>query len=361
MENMLHRDKYYTCMDYMLEVYEKECRQNKFCATEVEEAECWREEVREILRQITGLKRMGRCSLEAVLIERVELEVCIREKLLIQVEPKVWMPFYVLVPYGMSVGERRACVIAPHGHQGAGKESIVGKSEIPAVKCKIEEFNYDYGMQFVREGYIVFCPDARGFGERRESTKQTDKEKDFLTSTCSQLSNMAIPLGRSVAGMCTWDLMRLIDYIETREDCDKTKLGCAGFSGGGMQTLWLMALDERIKYGVISGYFYGYKDSLLKLSGNCACNYVPHLWEHVDMGDIGALIAPRPLLVQSAKQDKLNGERGLDNVMEQLAITREAYKLFGEEDKLSHDIVEGGHKWHEEAPIQFVKEQLGCI
>lgn len=359
MESMLHTEKYYTCMEYMLEVYEKEGRQNRFCATEVEEFEYWREEVREILRGITGILKMGKSPLEPVLMERVECEGFVREKMMIQVEPRVWMPFYVLLPDNLEEGEKRACVIAPHGHQGAGKYAIVGRSEIPAVKRKIEEYNYDYGVQLVREGYIVFCPDARGYGERRESTKQTENENDFLTSTCSQLSNMAIPLGRSVIGMCTWDLMRLIDYIETRKDCNKEKLGCVGFSGGGMQTLWLAALDDRVKCSVTSGYFYGYKDSLLKLSGNCACNYVPHLWEHVDMGDIGALIAPRPLLIQSAKTDKLNGERGLENVIEQLAITKEAYSLCGKADELAHDVVEGGHKWHEENPIKFIKEHLG--
>lgn len=359
MENGLHVDKYYTCMEHLMDVYEKEGRQNKFCAVDVDGFEKWKGEVRDILWQITGLRKMGVSLLEPVLVERVVFEEFVREKMMIQVEPKVWMPFYVLIPGDIKVGEKRACIMAPHGHQGAGKESIVGRDEIPAVKRKIEEYNYDYGVQFVREGYIVFCSDARGFGERRESTKQSDLENDFLTSTCSQLSNMAIPLGRSVAGMCTWDLMRLIDYIETREDCDREKIGCVGFSGGGMQTLWLTALDDRVKCSVTSGYFYGYKDSLLKLSGNCACNYVPGLWEHVDMGDIGALIAPRPLLVQSAKGDKLNGERGLANVLEQIEIAREAYKLFGAEDRLSHDVVEGGHKWHEEEPIKFIKEHLG--
>ena len=45
----------------------------------------------------------------------------------------------------------------------------------------------------------------------------------------------------------------------------------------------------------ISGYMYGYRDALLTLNNNCSCNYVTHLWEHLDMGDIASLIAPRPL------------------------------------------------------------------
>jgi hypothetical protein len=83
-------------------------------------------------------------------------------------------------------------------------------------------------------------------------------------------------------------------------------------------------MDDRIKCAVVSGYFYGYKDSLLKRSDNCGCNYVPHLWEYIDMCDLGALIAPRPLLIESGTEDDLNGERGIENVLEQVAATRKA-------------------------------------
>jgi len=119
-----------------------------------------------------------------------------------------------------------------------------------------------------------------------------------------------------------------------------------GFSGGGMQTLWAAAMDDRIKQAIISGYMYGYRDSLLILNGNCSCNYVPHLWEYVDMGDLGALIAPRPLAIQSCRDDHLNGHRGLANVTEQVDIIRKAYALFDRHDLPVHDIREGGHCWH---------------
>lgn len=80
---------------------------------------------------------------------------------------------------------------------------------------------------------------------------------------------------------------------------DGERLGCCGLSGGGMQTIWLTAMDDRIKCAVVSGYFYGYLDSLLKMPHNCGCNFVPDLWNHIDMGDLGALVCPRPLLIES--------------------------------------------------------------
>lgn len=203
----------------------------------------------------------------------------------------------------------------------------------------------------------MFSPDARAFGERRESTKQTDEEEDFLTSTCTQLNHMAICLNRSVTGMWVWDMMRLIDYIETREDCDNHRIGCVGLSGGGLQSLWLAAMDDRIRCAIVSGYFYGYKEALLKLP-NCACNYVPGLWKAVDMGDIGALIAPRPLLIESGDEDPLNGESGLANVYSQLDITRSAYELLGTPKHLIHSIGHGVHRWYGEKAAWFMETYL---
>jgi dienelactone hydrolase len=157
---------------------------------------------------------------------------------------------------------------------------------------------------------------------------------------------MALPLGLTVAGMWTWDLMRLIDYIATRPECQGYGVGCIGLSGGGLQTLYLAALDERLSCAVISGYFYGVKDALLVMADNCDCNYVPHLWEYADMGDLAALIAPRPLLIETGSQDPLNGSRGLENVYEQLSITNKAYALHGASASLRHDVFDGPHMWH---------------
>jgi len=268
------------------------------------------------------------------------------------------MTLYVLIPGDLQPGERRAAVLAPHGHGSAGKFSVAGRRDIPVVEQQIGVYNYDYGVQLVREGFVVFCPDARGFGERRETTTQGDEEGRFISASCQQIAHMAMPLGQTVAGMWTWDLMRLIDYAQTRPECDAERIGCAGLSGGGLQTLYLSALDERVRCAVVSGYFYGVKDSLLDLSGNCACNYVPGLWLLADMGDLGALIAPRPLLIETGDRDPLNGARGLPNVTEQVAVAREAYEVLGADDRLAHDVFSGEHRWHGVEAIPWLKRWL---
>lgn len=347
MERVPKIERYYGSLAGMLRKYDSMNRKNRFCASGIQEYEIWKKETRLLLSRLLGLDRMENCPLNPVTEERITLKNGIlREKVIIQVEPGTFMPMYILIPERTS-GVRPNCFIALPGHNGAGKYSVAGCDEIPVVKDMIRTYNYDYGMQLAKLGYVAICPDPRGFGERRDEALQKDgDESAFIGSTCRQLAHMAEPLGQTVAGMLTWDVMRLIDYIHERNEWRLDTLGCMGFSGGGMQTLWAAAMDDRIKQAIISGYMYGYRDSLLILNGNCSCNYVPHLWEYVDMGDLGALIAPRPLAIQSCRDDHLNGHRGLANVTEQVDIIRKAYALFDRHDLPVHDIREGGHCWH---------------
>lgn len=348
-DRIIEIPKFYSSLPGMLRKFDKYARKDAFEGDTVEEFEVWKKKSRETLWDLLGMKYMETCPLEPRLEERVTLESgIVREKVVIQVEPDTWMPIYILIPPQKSE-EKQSCFLALPGHQGAGKYSVAGCYEIPAVMDKIKFFNYDYGMQLAKRGYVALCPDCRGFGERRDAKMQTPgDEKAFLTSSCFHLAHMAEGIGETVAGMCTWDAMRLIDYVYERGEWDTGTLGAVGFSGGGMQVLWLSALDERVKQCIISGYLYGYKDALMILNGNCNCNYVPHLWEHFDMGDVASLIAPRPVAFQSAEEDHLNGPRGLQNVYEQIEIVKAAYALYGAETYPIHDIREGGHRWHEE-------------
>lgn len=343
----MHIEKYYGSLKNMQRKFDKRARQDYFKGSTKEEFLVWQEDMRGMLWKLLGLDMMEDCELTPVVEERINLDNgIVREKVIIQTEPDVYMPMYILIPPKKS-DEKLSCFLAPCGHQGGGKYSVAGCYDIPLIKEKIDFFNYDYGMKLAKMGYVAICPDTRGFGERRDEYLQGDSAKAVLGCSCFHLAHMAEPLGQTVAGMCTWDLMRLIDYVELRGEWRTDNISCLGFSGGGMQTMWLAALDERVKLAGISGYMYGYKDSLMELNGNCNCNYVPHLWEHLDMGDIASLIAPRRIMIQSCREDKLNGKRGMANVYEQVDIIRKAYKLFDMEELVVHDVCEGPHHFHD--------------
>ena len=342
----VHIDTYYEDELAFRERLKREGRSAAFKGTTPEDFEAWQIATRVRLFDLLGLSIMDRVSIEARELDRVQIAGgIVRTHAMLQVERDVWMPFYLLEPQSpkLDARGRKCCYVCPHGHQGAGAASVAGVTGVPAVDDAVRKFNYDYGLRLARMGYVTVCPDARGWGYRRDWKGQGDDENSFLRGTCLNQARMAEPLGLTVASLNAWDNMRLIDYLEARGDIAMDDLGCFGFSGGGYMTLYLAALDPRVCKAFVSGYLYGVDDSLLHLNGNCSCNYTPGLWRLLDMGDIASLIAPRPLLVQSCEEDHLNGSRGLKNVDEQLKIVRDAYKLLGRRDALRHEVCPGGH------------------
>lgn len=342
----VHIDTYYEDEPALRDRLKNEGRSAAFKGTTLGDFETWQIATRARLFDLLGLSIMDRVPIEVRELDRVQIAGgIVRTHAMLQVERGVWMPFYLLEPQTpkLDAHGRKRCYICPHGHQGAGAASVAGVTGVPAVDDAVRKFNYDYGLRLARMGYVAVCPDARGWGYRRDWKGQGDDENSFLRGTCLNQARMAEPLGLTVAGLNAWDNMRLIDYLEARGDIAMDDLGCFGFSGGGYMTLYVAALDPRVRKAFVSGYLYGVDDSLLHLNGNCSCNYVPGLWRLLDMGDIASLVAPRPLLVQSCEGDHLNGARGLANVDEQLDIVRGAYGLVGHADGLSHEVCPGGH------------------
>ena len=219
-------------------------------------------------------------------------------------------------------------IIALHGHGCNGKEGLISSE-------KNEDMVYSYALDLMKMGYTVYIPDLLGSGERRLGVYD-----DVQKSDCDELNFALISLGMSLQGVIVYELMCLVDYIE-KEDSVK-KLGVVGFSGGGFSGLWLGILDERVKYVVSSCYFHSFKDTLL-FTNKCGCNFIPKLWNRVDMGDMAALLAPRPLYIEVGTEDSLNGDRGIIGVREQIERAKNVYRLFDKD--IEYKECEGQHQW----------------
>ena len=121
-------------------------------------------------RRTLGLDTMAEAPLDPVITERVACAGYTRERVLIQTEPGVVMPLYVLIPDGLMPGERRPAVLAPHGHSSGGKYAVAGRRDLPAVAATIEQHNYDYGVQLVQPragGLLPGCARVRGAARSR--------------------------------------------------------------------------------------------------------------------------------------------------------------------------------------------------
>lgn len=385
--------KIYPTLPSMLRKYARYGRKDDFRGKTSEEFRIWQMRSRETLWKLLGMDKMDSCALEpkideVVLLspkradgrdeaqaERTEASVrteneeagaqhdaILRYHVLLRTEPDITLSAYLLVP--TSAGADTPVFLCPPGHNGGGKYSVAGVRGIRAVEECIEKYNYDFGWQLARLGYVTFCPDVRGFGERRELLEDTKELPLAMKGDCYWLAHMGEPIGIPVLGMLSWDLMRCVDFLQeytmtkggklrhltdgahtdSEAPCwNPERIIAFGFSGGAMQSLYLSALDERIHASFLSGYMYGFRDSLLQMNRNCSCNYVPHLMEHFDMGDIASLIAPRRLMIQSCQEDRLAGTRGLTNVQEQVDIIRANYAVTGNTENVQQDIEDGPH------------------
>lgn len=345
---------FYTTEEYMRLRFERFGRKLAHKAQTTAEHEDWYAEVASRLADVTGISRALSCPINPTLLESVRFQENVhgkgftREKWLIETEPTVFMPFYLLVPDKPN----GAAMINPHGH-GGGKEICLGLTPSGELLPSEKE---SFGITLARNGYFVAAPDARGAGERRERGQQRDGMEG--ASSHREMLNAEICLGITPLGGMIWDLIRLVDFLSEHDGIDPKRIGCAGMSGGGMQTIYTAALDKRISLAITSGYFYGFYDALLLQPANCGCNFAPHLYETVDMGDIGAMIAPRPLFIESGINDHLNGKSGIDNVYSQVKIARGAYKLYDSEDKLVHYVHNGVHEWFGDGMAEFIKANL---
>ena len=330
---------FYESLQYYIKKYDQTERKYAFRCNSMKEFEQWKAVARDRLREISGFNKCIKTNLKAKRISEEVVDGLLYQVYILETEPGIQMPFYIIQKESLKNVNNRPVMLALHGH-GGGKEVTA---------------NDDFTKKLAKKGIIVVCPDERGSGERREFPQQDEKR----SNSHRELAQVAIGFGQSFIGLVMWDLTQLINFLKTLDIVDSNKMGTMGMSGGGQQSLWLAALNDSIKIVITSGYFYGFKESLIELPHNCACNFVPYMWETMDTGDLGALIAPRPIFVESGKKDPLNGKNGIDNVISQLDITKDAYALFGKESNVKHSVHEGAHEFSGKGMLQFILKGLG--
>ncbi len=211
---------------------------------------------------------------------------------------------------------RHPVVIVLHG-TGGTKEG-----ELPVLR------------QLAEKGFLAVAIDGRYHGARTVKksgsaeyqaamlrTYQTGQEHPFLYDT-------------------VWDVMRLIDYLETRPDVDSSRIGMIGFSKGGMETYLAAAVDPRVKVAVPcigvqsfdwalsndswqsrAGTFQTALDAAAKQEGTSVdAKFVRHFYDKVAPGVYSEfdgpamvpLIAPRALMTINGEIDARTPMPGLE-------------------------------------------------
>ncbi|HAB12394.1 MAG TPA: hypothetical protein DCE47_11970 [Planctomycetaceae bacterium] len=300
-------------------------------------AECgaWQTEFRRTLQRLLGPSRPPKhfgVKQEA----RVRLADHTRYELLLQAPGIASVPVYLLVPSDWKPGQKRAAVLAVHGHGDFGHHPVVGRTDLDGVTAAIKRAHYDYGLQFVRRGYVVAAPCMIPFGRR------VDKHKYGGTDPCATTFVRMQALGQLSLTANLRDLRWTLDLLSSRPEVDGSRLGCAGLSYGGRMTMMVSAIDRRIKVAAVSGAL-NLLQERIRGRYSCGSQIIPGLLEYGDYSEIGSLIAPRPAVWETGSTDGLIVKKWDEVFRNRL---RKAYRALGVAENLLFDRFAGGHRWN---------------
>ena len=206
-------------------------------------------------------------------------------------------------------------IVSPHGHWGRGRLENIERGSIPG-RC----------INFAKQGYVIFAYDMLGYND---SGKQIDHRYGGAREGLWGLSTMGLQLQNSISS---------IDFLESLPDVDNERIGCTGASGGGTQTFILTAVDERIKVSAPVNMISA------TMQGGCLCENAPNLRLDVSNIEIGALMAPRPLLLVSA-----TGDWTVKTPTVEYPAIRSIYAHFNAEDKVHQVQVDAEHNYNQES------------
>lgn len=157
---------------------------------------------------------------------------------------------------------------------------------------------------------------------------------------------------REYAALMLWDLIRCIDILSAQSEADPTRIGVMGLSMGGEWTMWAAACDDRLKAVVVSGWMCT-TEGIFSVP-NCPCWRLPGFVDLMDVCEVHLLIAPRPVLFESAENDPYfpiaQSRKGFLRI-------RAGYRIFNAEAACLQDVFPDDHRVHGPMAYPF----LDCI
>ncbi|MDG2220162.1 MAG: alpha/beta hydrolase family protein [Rubripirellula sp.] len=313
----------------------------------------WRQTARAELNDLIGLGKIrdsvGSWTPSVKLDERIRETGYTRQRGEIETEPGVTIPFWLLRPTGETMNPR-PLVICAHGHDSDGWNTYAGVYRDADHEAKTLQKDGNPGIQAVRRGYVAIVPATRGLAA---ATQIPDLKGRHGNRPCRAQLMHCLLAGRTAVGERVWDTQRLLDWALAEVDgIDPSRVAMLGNSGGGVLTVYVAALDERIIAAVPSCSFSSYTSSTGFLF-HCDCCLVPHAQVQLgDMTEIGSLAAPRFLLAVHGRQDGLHN---LPDVERAMARVQLIYEAANAGDNFRHQWGDSGHKFYPNIMWPFIE------
>lgn len=245
------------------------------------------------LRQLLRLERVPAAQGEVV--EEVAEDRWVRSELRLDGKPATF-----LLPAGAK--SRLPAVLYCHSHGGNYE---LGREELTRGERYLHA---PYAADLVDAGFAVLCMEMPCFGDRRAEGSESALAKALLWH------------GKPLFGQMMSEQMAALGWLAAHERIDSGRIAALGMSMGAAHAYWLGALDQRVA-AVVQLCMLADMAPLIEAGGHDRHNHyltVPGLLAIADMGDVAALIAPRPQFVAHGETDGLTPPAARDPALHRL-------------------------------------------
>jgi len=275
-------------------------------------------QLRENLAQSWGTVEETPCPLEPKKMGELKRDGYTVEKIVLQTIPGIQMTANAYVPNGPG---KKPAVLCVHGHfRGAKQDPVI------QARC----------IGLAKLGFFVLAVDAFGAGERGLGKALGEYHGEMVGATL-------FPAGLTLSGIQVYENMRAVDYLQSRPDVDSENIGITGASGGGNQTMYAGAFDERLKCVVPTCSVGNYQAYLS--AACCMCEVVPDALTYTEEWGLLAMVAPRALMINSATKDAF--QFSVAESKKSLNAAQPVFNLYGKPNNLKHLIFVSTHAYNQ--------------
>ena len=273
-----------------------------------------------------------------------------------------------------------------HDHGGFkyyGKEKITAPRNAHECMKGFQERSYGnraWASELALRGYVVFVPDVFLWGSRKimpedipawylqpwqggldkpvDSQGHIDAYNGYAFYAEHDIAKIVTEAGVTWPGMTVYDDMRAVDFLLTQPDVDGNNIGCGGLSGGGLRTVLLAAMDERVTCSCCVGFMSTSREFLKCTHSHTWMMYIPGLSALMDFADLYSLHGKKPTMALYDIDDALFTLKGQEDADQRL---RAIYAKMGAPDLYRGNFFPGPHKFDvamQETAFAFFDEHL---
>lgn len=283
---------------------------------------------RKILRSVQGLAKLPpRTPMKPRITPGFEREHYRLEHLVLETRPGFFQTSNLFFPKNFPAPWPAVLMTCGHTHNG-------------------KNGYHDRCVMLAAKGYLVLDIDPPGQGERDDyidlATGQRTVNRACNMHKCQ--GDTCYLTGDNIGGYRLWDAMRAVDYLLSRKDVIGSRIGVTGASGGGWESLWLMAIDERLAACNSNCYTTSFKRRIehrgVDAEGDPEQDPANLLSAGLEASDLLIACFPRPVSLGVTTRDIFP----YDGAMATYREARKVYGRAGLADRLGITVGDAGHK-----------------